>query len=225
MSRIRIPVEAYILGLFPQSRDGNRRRTGTPRRGQRLPALANGLAVPSFWSRAEINQAFATANRIWIREADIEFAPVNVSARVVTVPADERGMWYGFVNQLGPRSGGIGVGFVHDLPSHEGGWGGGRIAVVSGRKARSGLPDFAGSLLAHELGHVLIDDPNHELAHDDASNLMFGRRHPRVANAGLLTPDQISAAQRRARALGTVVEESSRSTPDLREPTARSPAR
>ncbi len=225
MSRIRVPIKAYILSLFPQAADESRRRSGSPRQGQQLRALANGLAVPSFWTRAEINQAFDAANQIWIREADIEFSPVDISARVVSVPADERGMWIGFVNQLGPRSGGIGVGFVYDLPSHEGGWGGGRIAVVSGRKARSGLPGFAGSLLAHELGHVLIDDPNHELAHDDASNLMFGRRNPRVANAGLLTRDQVRAAQTRARTLGTVVEDADRAAPASRgaapRPTAR----
>lgn len=213
MSRIRVPIQAYILGLFPQAEDGGRRRTGSPRQGRRLRALANGLAVPSFWSRTEVNQAFAEANRIWIREADIEFSPVTVSARVVSVPADERGMWIGFVNQLGPRGGGIGVGFVHDLPSQEGGWGGGRIAVVSGVKARSGLAGFAGSLLAHELGHVLIDDPNHEMARGDAGNLMFGRRNPRVANAGLLRPEQVAEAQRRARTLGTVARTSNRGTP------------
>ena len=203
MSRIRVPIQAYILGLFPQPPNAPRRGAASRRRGRQLRALANGLAVPSFWNRAEINRAFAAANQIWTREADIEFAPVTVSARVVSVPPDEYGMWIGLVNQLSPRGHGVSVGFVHDLPSHEGGWGGGRIAAVSGVKARSGLPGFAGNLLAHELGHVLIDDPNHTTA-NGPSNLMYGRRNPRVANAGLLTPDQVRAAQTRARALGRV---------------------
>lgn len=195
MSRIRVPIQAYILGLFPQPASGNPR-------GQRLQALANGLALPSFWTRADITAAFAEANRIWRREADVEFSPVHVSERTETVPADEHGMWIHFVNHLPQRSSrGIGVGFVYDLPSHEGGWGGGRIAIVSGRMTRSGLPGFAGSLLAHELGHVLINDPNHALAQSDPSNLMYGNRNPRVANAGLLNPQQVSLARARAQSI------------------------
>jgi hypothetical protein len=163
-----------------------------------LEALALGLAVPSFWSRQQISQAFDEANRIWTREADIEFAPVTISARTETVPAEERGMWIHFVNHLAPQTRGIGVGFVYDLPSDEGGWGGGRIAVISGKKAAEGLAGFAGSLLAHELGHVLIDDPLHSLAANDPSNLMYGSRNPRVANPGLLNPQQVSVARTRA---------------------------
>ena len=196
MSRIRVPVKAYILGLLPQSIDGT--RGGSPSGGLQLRALANGLIVPSFWSRAEINQAFAEANRIWTREADIEFTPVDISERDEVVPADERGMWIHFVNHLSPRSRGIGVGFVFDLPSHEGGWGGGRIAVISGQKARSGIAGFAGNLLAHELGHVLTGDPNHALAQNNPSNLMYGARNPRVANAGLLNQRQVNIARKRA---------------------------
>ena len=201
MPRIRISINAYILGLFPQSPSGSRRRPGRSPRGQRLQALANGLAVPSFWTRVEITQAFAEANRIWIREADIEFSPVTISERTEVVPADERGMWAHFINHLTPRATGIGVGFVYDLPSHEGGWGGGRIAVISGMKARSGLSGFAGNLLAHELGHVLINDPNHAHALGVSSNLMFGQRHPRVVNAGQLNQQQIRMARSRAGSL------------------------
>jgi hypothetical protein len=131
-----------------------------------------------FWSRAEVTQAFADANRIWIREAEIEFTPVEISERSEVVPADENGMWIHFVNNLSPRTPGIGVGFVYDLPSQEGGWGGGRIAAISGKKAESGLPGFAGNLLAHELGHVLMDDPNHSLALNETSNLMYGASNP-----------------------------------------------
>jgi hypothetical protein len=198
MSRIRVPVAAYTLTLFPEAAGGARGSVRVPPRGQSLQALANGLAVPSFWGRDEITEAFAEANRIWIREADIEFTPVVISERTEVVPADENGMWIYFVNHLSPRNRGVGVGFVYDLPSDEGGWGGGRVAVIAGRKAWSGLPGFSGSLLAHELGHVLIDDPNHATAHDDPSNLMFGRRNPRQANAGLLNQNQVNMARSRA---------------------------
>jgi hypothetical protein len=164
-----------------------------------LQSLANGLALPSFWTRAEIAQAFADANQVWVREADIEFAPINICERSDTVPDDERNMWIYFINHLTPQAGSVGVGFVYDLPSHEGGWGGGRVALISGRKARSGLAGFAGNLLAHELGHILVDDPNHLLARNDTSNLMYGNRNPRVANAGILNQRQIDLARARAR--------------------------
>lgn len=160
-----------------------------------MAALYSGLAVPSFWSRDAINDAFAEANRIWKREGDIEFTPVNISDRTEAVPAVEHGIWIHFVNNLPPRGRGVGVGFVYDLPSHEGGWGGGRVGLVSGRKVSEGLPGFAGNLLAHELGHVLTNDPGH---HSSPSNLMYGSRHPRVVNAGLLDPAQVAVCRTRA---------------------------
>ncbi len=175
MSRIDVPVKAYILGLLPQS--------------------DSGLAAPSFWSRAEVTQAFDDAGLIWRREAEIEFSPIDISERTEVVPDDENGMWAHFINHLSPQTRGIGVGFVYDLPSQEGGWGGGRVAVLSGRKAWSGLPGFAGNLLAHELGHVLTNSPFHS---SDPSNLMYGSRNPRVANAGLLTEEQVTISRRRA---------------------------
>ena len=198
MTRIQVPVEAYILALYPQSMSSGR-ASSRVQAGQQLQALASGLAVPSFWTRDQIAHAFDDANRIWMREAKIEFTPVTITKRSEAVPADENGMWIHFINNLGPGRG-IGVGFVYDLPSHEGGWGGGRIAVISGKKAGSGISGFAGSLLAHELGHVLIDDPTHSQAANDPSNLMYGSRNPRVANAGLLNPRQVSIA--RTTALG-----------------------
>jgi hypothetical protein len=196
MSTITVPALAYILALYPAStpsRGGSARTSG-----QQLDSLAQGLAIPSFWSRSEIDSAFAEANRIWGREADIQFSPVDIRERDVVVPADENGMWACFVNQLTPRSRGIGAAFVHDLPSNEGGWGGGRIVAVSGVKARSGLSGFPGNLLAHELGHVLTDSPHHS---SEAGNLMHHSRHPRIANAGLLTPEQVTDARQRAAAL------------------------
>ncbi len=154
MARIRVKVEASILALFPQSVSPAPQASRSPAGSTQLQALALGLAVPSFWTRHQINQAFVDANKIWTREADIEFSPVSISERAEAVPADEHGMWIHFVNHLAPQTRGIGVGFVYDLPSDEGGWGGGRIAVISGEKASEGLTGFAGSLLAHEIGHM-----------------------------------------------------------------------
>jgi hypothetical protein len=102
-----------------------------------------------------------------------------------------------FVNHLSPRSG-IGAAFVFDLPSNEGGWGGGRIVVVAGAKAIGALPGYQGRILAHELGHLLLNTPHHELS---PSNLMFDRRHPRVVTADRLEQHQIAAARTRAQTL------------------------
>ena len=193
MNSIRIAVQAYILDLMSQNFGGQPQQQQTLSQGQQLQSLANGLALPSFWTTNDINTAFTRANRIW-DQAKITFAPVTISQRTAVVPADENGMWIHFVNHLSPRSG-IAVAFVFDLPSNEGGWGGGRIAAVAGEKAIGALPGYSGSILAHELGHVLLNTPNHELS---ASNLMFDRRHPRVASADLLEPDQITAARAHA---------------------------
>lgn len=198
-SRLRVPVKAYILTLYPQSAGAS--RGGGVGQSPNLPALARGLALPSFWSRGEISDTFAEANRIWVREAEIEFTPIEISERDEVVPADENGMWIHFVNHLSPGARAIGVGFVYDLPASEGGWGGGHVAALSGKNARSGLPGFAGNLLAHELGHVLIDDPTHTLAGDQISNLMHGARNPRVVNAGVLNERQVSIARSRALSL------------------------
>lgn len=198
MSRISVNICAYILTLYPSNLSAPPGRQAASTQGPRLESLAQGLALPSFWSREEILRTFVEANRIWIREADIEFTPINVSSRSHTVPADGTRMWRTFLGQLIPSGRGIGVGFVYDLPGDEGGWGGSRIVVLSGQKARSGLAGNAGNLLAHELGHVLIDDPDHLLAGDQRSNLMYRSRNPRVANAGLLNDEQKRRARERA---------------------------
>src|SRR5262249_32494367 len=132
MATIRIPTQAWILDLWGAAPSPSRSPSG-----QRLTALANGLALPSFWSREEITEAFRGANRVWA-QAEIEFAPVTISDRSETVPDDEDSMWIYFVNHLSPRHG-VAVGFVFDLPSNEGGWGGGRIALVAGAKSIGAL--------------------------------------------------------------------------------------
>ena len=152
-----------------------------------LRALERGLALPSF--RAPDEPA---------RTASGQFSPITVTSRSEAVPAIGSDLWAHFINHLSPRGRGVGVGFVYDLPDQEGGWGGGRVAVVAGLKVWSGVDGFAGNTLAHELGHVLINDPNHSSAAGDASNLMYGRRNPRVANAGLLNRAQVDEARRRA---------------------------
>lgn len=197
MDIIKIAVQAYVLGLFPQNFDRPARpQTIIRSQGRELESIANGLAVPSFWSESEIQDAFAIAGKVWAR-ASIEFSPITISKRKVVVPADEDAMWIAFVNQLSPRKG-IAVGFVHDLPSDEGGWGGGKIAIVSGKETDGALAGYAGSVLAHEIGHMLFDSPNHE---GERSNLMFGSRNPKVATADLLEDWQIEKARRRAAAL------------------------
>ena len=197
MDTIKVATQAYILGLFPQNFDRPARpQTITRSQGRQLESLANGLALPSFWCEKDIEDAFAIANKVWGR-ASIEFSPITISKRKVVVPADEDAMWIAFVNQLSPRKG-IAVGFVYDLPSDEGGWGGGRIAIVSGKPTTDALAGYAGSVLAHEIGHMLFDSPNHE---GERSNLMFGSRNPHVATADLLEGWQIEKARRRAATL------------------------
>lgn len=191
MATIRIAVQAWILDLFPAAPSPSRRPSG-----QRLTALTNGLALPSFWSRQEITEAFQLANRIWA-QAEIDFAPVVIAERTETVPDDEDGMWIHFVNSLSPQRG-VAVGFVFDLPSNEGGWGGGRIALVAGAKSIGAVAGYQGRILAHELGHILL---GHNHREDDSSNLMFDRRHPRVVTADLLDSGQIRAARTLAQSL------------------------
>jgi hypothetical protein len=164
--------------------------------GLQLDALANGLAIPSFWLSSDIKATFSRANKIW-SQAAIEFAPIQISARAEVVPADENGMWIHFLNHLRP-SAGIAVGFVYDLPSDEGGWGGGRIAVIAEAKADGAIDGYLGSVLAHELGHVLLNTPDHE---DTEHNLMYAQRNRRKAYADLLEPGQIKTARERAKTL------------------------
>lgn len=194
MNPIYVAVRAYILSLFPQNIRATPRAPSVRPGVQQVQALANGLAVPSFWSSSDISDAFAIANRIWAQAA-IEFRPISISQREIVVPADESGMWAAFINQLTPPSG-IGVGFVHELPPGEGGWGGGRVAAV--RWTENAIQGFHGRILAHELGHVLLNTPGHVTA---TSNLMSGQRHPRVVTADLLEPTQISDARSRAQSL------------------------
>lgn len=194
MDPIRVAVRADMLSLYPQSTRGGAaaRAAGPPAAG--VTALANGLAIPSFWSAGEINDAFVIANRIWAQAA-IEFRPVTIGRRDIVVPADENGMWVAFVNQLTPPSG-LAVGFVHELPPGEGGWGGGRIAVI--RRTENAIQGFHGRILAHELGHVLLNTPGHV---STTSNLMSGQRHPRIVTADLLEPAQIARARTFAQSL------------------------
>jgi hypothetical protein len=194
MSRINLAIRAYILSLFPQNIRATPSAPSVAPGVPQVRALAQGLAVPSFWTTSDINDALTIANQVWA-QADIEFSPVTISQRTITVPADEDGMWIAFVNQISPQSG-IAVGFVDELPPSEGGWGGGRIAAV--RWTDNAIQGFHGRILAHELGHVLLNTPGHVMT---ASNLMFGQRHARVVTADLLEPGQISQARSRAQSL------------------------
>lgn len=198
MERICIPVNAYKLNLLPMHStivSGGRR---SEPRGQRLQALENGLAIPSFWSSTEINEAFRVANSIWTREADIEFTPVTIFEQTMRVPSDEHRMWIHFLNNIRHPRGGLGAAFVNELPSSEGGWGGGHIAIVAGQHLGNALPTYAGTVLAHEFGHALTNNPGHV---SEPSNLMYHRMNPRVASAGLLNPAQVRQCRTRAERL------------------------
>ena len=198
MPVITIPACAYMLSMFPENLDG---RASSGSTGV-IATLEAGLALPSFWTAGEVTAVFAAANAIWMREAEINFAPVTVSERSIVVPANGDDMWHALINRATPMPGhGIGVSFVYDLPDSEGGWGAGRTAAISGEKATSGIAGFGGNLLAHELGHVLMDDINHMMAEGVSSNLMYGHRNPRVANAGQLNARQVARARERAAAL------------------------
>ena len=199
MSTISVPAAGIILSLI-----GDETASASRSREPGMRALAAGLILVSFWTREQITRAFTQANRIWLREADIRFSPVNVSERTEAVPADDLGMTNRLINRLiGPSTPGLAVGFVHDTAGVEAGWGAGRIAVLSSMKARPENGTFAGHLLAHELGHILIEDPFHGMANGDRDNLM----HPSPAdssgnvNAGKLNGRQVEIARERAQAL------------------------
>ena len=154
--------------------------------------------VTSVWNAEKIAKAFIEANRIW-KPADIVFAAEAPIAKTVVITAKDGGdTWPDFVNSLSPQNRKcVGVGFLYDLPGPEGGDGGGRIALISGRKAGMGDAGFAGNLLAHELGHVLIDDPEHKLAGKDPANLMYYKRGA-TDRPEKLTAEQIAKAQETA---------------------------
>lgn len=170
LANIRIPITAYILTVYP------------------ISIRSNKLAMPSFWTQAMINEAFADANRIWA-QAKIEFGPIDIVNRDIYVREAESDMWADYVNELSPKRG-IGAGFVFDFPGHEGGWGGGRIAIVGKKMAAGARDGFLGGILAHELGHVLIDHTHRSERH----NLMFASRSPMVVTRDVLDEDQIKRA-------------------------------
>jgi hypothetical protein len=197
MNTITIAAYAYMVDLLPRDSQ-SRLRSPSPRPDPNNPgikALEDGLALPSFWTVPEIRDAFTLANAKW-DQAKISFNLVTVASREEVVPADGDGMWRTLVNRLRPPSG-IAVAFVFDLPSDEGGWGGGHHAVIGGAKAIGAITGYQGGILAHELGHILLG-----IEHDDSpSNLMVGRRHPRIVYADQLTPEQIETARVNAQKL------------------------
>ena len=135
-----------------------------------------------------INEALADANRIWA-QAKIEFGPIDITERDIYVRDSDREMWWDFTNELSPKRG-IGAGFVYDFPGPEGGMGGGKIALVGQRKGAGARDGFLGGLLAHELGHVLIDHTHRAERH----NLMFESRSPSAVTRDILEQEQIARA-------------------------------
>jgi hypothetical protein len=195
MPVIKLAVQAYLLDLYPASGPKSTDNSDNPR----LTSLSNGLALPSFWTKEQINTAFAGANKIW-NQARIEFSPVTVVEKDMLVPDDDKGLWRTFVNSLSPGAGAktVGAGFVYDLPGSEGGVGGGRIAVVAWKKAQGAIAGYEASIITHELGHILLGHTHRE---DDPSNLMYHNRHPRRAAPDLLDAEQVTEARRLAESL------------------------
>ncbi|WP_425615150.1 matrixin family metalloprotease [Anatilimnocola sp. NA78] len=191
---LKVAVQAWILDLYPSSGEKKAEARDNPK----LRPLTNGLAIPSFWSKEQIDKTFQGANKIWA-QAKIEFGPVTIGDREMWVPDDDTGMWIEFVNKISPNTGtpGVGVGFVYDLAGKIGGVGGGKAAVIALKKGDEAVASYFPSILAHELGHCLL---GHE-HNDDASNLMFEVRHPKRNNPDKLTADQITAARARASSL------------------------
>lgn len=170
MTSIKVPIIAYILDVYPASISSNR------------------LAMPSFWTKQMINEAFAEANRIWA-QAKIQFGPIEFQERDIHVRDTDREMWWDFTNELSPKRG-IGAGFVYDFPGPEGGIGGGKIALVGQRKGVGARDGFLGGLLAHELGHVLIDHTHRAERH----NLMYESRSATAVTRDVLEKEQITTA-------------------------------
>ncbi|QDU30455.1 hypothetical protein ETAA8_55950 [Anatilimnocola aggregata] len=195
MSVIKIPVQAWILDLYPASTPAKPDSPNNPK----LKSIAGGLAIPSFWTNQQINSAFQGANKIW-EQAKIEFSPVTIGEKEMLVPADDNGMWIEFTNNLSPAPGGkgVGVGFVYDLPGSEGGVGGGRAAVIALKKGNDAVASYFPSILAHELGHCLL---GHEHREHEPKNLMFDVRHPKRHNPDKLDAEQITKAREHAATL------------------------
>ena len=194
---IQLPTCALILGLMPREiitpPDWQRRSTS---RRAAIPALRSGLAQPSFWTEQEIRDGFDVANRIWA-QADIEFPLVRVERRWETVPTDQFDMHTELGNRYARMHGcAVVAGFVHGLSPTHGGIAGGRFAVVSDARAAGASEEWRGTIIAHELGHVL---ERRDRAGSPDGNLMFMTATLSRRPAQDLSAIQIEMSRTRAR--------------------------
>ena len=194
---IELPTCAYILGLLPREymTPPDWQRRTTDRRGP-IAILRSGLAQPSFWTERQIRDGFDVANRIWGR-ADIRFSLDRVARRSEFVPADafdlhtELGNRYALL-----RGSAVYAGFVHALGPNHGGVAGGRLALVADIGARGASDEWRGTIIAHELGHVLgrtdrVGPPD--------GNLMFWTVDPSRRPTQGLSDIQVEMSRTRAR--------------------------
>ena len=211
MDPIVIPVMAYKLSLrltpaFRQKRPLFPKLLNT-KLVLDIPNLANaGNVVPSTWTRQEIEAAFKEANRIWQHFANIEFKVLDILDLELRVSEDPEQMFRDLMADLPRKQVKVPCAFVHDLEEEEGGWGtywpGGGFTVVSHVAAKSAFATYGGLLLAHELGHVLTDDPGHKLADGMIYNLMYRMMKPDQAKPRTLNQPQIDLARKNAAAIG-----------------------
>ena len=166
----------------------------------KMPGVEDNVMPPG-WTFSDIATAFQDANEIWMREAQIEFRIVHHVDHRLVVSEDPDQMWIDIINGLPALPGKVKCSFVHDLHENEGGWGGGRYTVVSFAKAMAGLPKHGGAILAHELGHVLMDDVDHLMAKDDDQNLMHAALSGKHAINYKLNNEQKALAARKVTSL------------------------
>lgn len=194
---IELPTSAFILGLLPREyitpADWQRHRS--ERRGP-IAVLRSGLAQPSFWTERQIRDGFDVANRIWAR-ADIRFSLDRVERRSEFVPADAFDLHTELGNRYAlMRGSAVYAGFVHALGRSHGGIAGGRLALVADVGARGASDEWRGTIIAHELGHVL-DRPDRVGPRD--GNLMFWTVNPSHLPPQDLSDIQIDMSRARAR--------------------------
>lgn len=194
---IELPTRAFILGLMPREiiTPPDWQRHTTDRRAP-VAVLRSGLAQPSFWTEQQIRDGFDVANRIWAR-ADIRFSLDRVERRSEFVPADAFDLHTELGNRYAlMRGSAVYAGFVHALGPNHGGVAGGRLALVADVGARGASDEWRGTIIAHELGHVL-GRPDRAGLPD--GNLMFWTVNPSRRPAQDLSDTQIDMSRTRAR--------------------------
>lgn len=195
--RIDLPTTALILSLQDSPiiapRDWISRQE---REAEVVHAMSTAIPMVSWWTPEEIRACFEVANTIWA-QADIRFDPVQVGRRLERVERNERRIYVDLTNRFQRIYGGnVVAGFVESLGGGHGGIAGGHLALVAHRRIFRQPIAFKGTVLAHELGHVL-DLPDHVGPND--GNLMYYTHTIGSSRNHALSVYQIERARRRAR--------------------------